>query len=102
MPVEADQFRRLQGDIHRRAEGASEGHLPGGRLRLHQARRGTGSDQRDLSALLRVAQTKSNQEPLGHAAVLTGAVATPAPTVVERFRWNPVATAPGTAPISRR
>src|SRR6266540_7011779 len=67
MPVEVDQFRRLQGDIHRRAAGASEGYLPGGRLRLHQARRGTGSDQRDLSALLRVAQTKSNQEPLGHA-----------------------------------
>src|SRR5262247_2734151 len=57
MPVEADQIRRLQGDIHRRAEGASEGHLPGGRLRLHQARRGTGADQRDVSALLRVAQT---------------------------------------------
>src|SRR5215510_2123778 len=52
MPVEADQFRQIQGNLHRRAEDASKGHIPGGRLRLHQARRGPGSDQRDVSAVL--------------------------------------------------
>jgi len=37
---------------------------------------------------------KSKQATLGHAAVLTGAVATPAPVATGRSRWNPVATAP--------
>ena len=45
VPAEADRLRRLQGDVHRRAEGPRQERLRHRRLRLLEAGRGTGPDQ---------------------------------------------------------